>query len=289
MKIVSKFTVCPVCKSKNYQEFHAMENYALLHCLDCGMVWDPQPPANLESLYSEKYFVNENPKGGYANYFEGMGVNKRTFYEMIKRINLKSKNKEKMLDIGSALGDSLIEARKLGWKKLYGVELSGYAANWSKKRGLNIELGDVKLAKFPANYFDVITIQDVIEHVKKPESEINEVYRILKPSGFVFIVTPDVGGLWHKLLGQYWYHYKPGEHIMYFSQKTLRKLLEQTNFRNIKTRITYHIMSMEYIFNRLRYYSPWLFGSLLKLSKNNFFGKLSFKVYTGEIEGWGQK
>ena len=48
-------------------------------------------------------------------------------------------------------------------------------------------------------------------------------------------------------------------------------------------------MSLEYIFNRLRYYLPWFFEFMLTLTGENFVGKLSFKVYSGEIEGWGQK
>jgi hypothetical protein len=48
-------------------------------------------------------------------------------------------------------------------------------------------------------------------------------------------------------------------------------------------------MSVEYILNRLKYYSPLIFEVMLKLFGNNSLGKLSFKVYSGEIETWGQK
>jgi SAM-dependent methyltransferase len=218
-----------------------------------------------------------------------MNINKRTFYERIERINKKVSNKGKMLDVGSALGDSLLAARTLGWKDLYGVELSGYAVTESRRRGLSIIRGTLKSAHYKPNYFNVITLQDVIEHVKDPAGETKEIYRVLKPGGFVFIVTPDIGGFWHRLLGPSWYHYKPGEHIMYFSQKTLAKVLRDSGFKNIETRKTYHVMSLEYIFNRLRYYAPGFFELLLKLIGKNFLGKMSFRVYAGEIEGWGQK
>lgn len=280
---------CPLCSSKKVNKFWAMQGYRLARCMDCSMVWDPFPPENLEAVYNKSYFVNDNPKGGYTNYFEGMDINRRTFFERVKRINKKVDSKNRMLDVGSALGDSLVEARRLGWKELYGVELSEFAATQSKKRNLNINIGTLFSAKYPPNYFDAVTLQDVIEHVKDPVCEVREIFRILKPGGFVFIVTPDVDGFWSKMLGQLWYHYKPGEHIMYFSQKSLGKLLNDNDFMNIETRKTYHIMSLEYIFNRLRYYSPWFFETLVKLVKSNFLGKSSFKVYSGEIEAWGQK
>jgi len=253
------------------------------------MVWDPFPPESLEAVYTKNYFVNENPKGGYANYFEGMNINKKTFFERVKRINKKVEEKGRMLDVGSALGDSLIEAKKLGWKNVYGVELSEFAAKESQNRGLNIKTGTLREAKYPSNYFDVVTLQDVIEHVKDPTLEMKEIYRILKPGGYVFLVTPDIGGLWFKLLGSLWYHFKPGEHIMYFSQSTLGRIMKDSYFKNVETRRTYHVMSTEYIFNRLRYYAPIFFETLLKLSNKNFIGRASFKVYAEEIEGWGQK
>lgn len=281
--------VCPVCDSKDYEKYWAMNGYRLARCLNCGMVWDMFPPENLELVYSKNYFVNENPKGGYANYFEGMNINKRTFYERIQRINKRVLSKDKMLDVGSALGDSLTEAKKLGWKNVYGVELSAYAATESRKRGLNIKTGNLKSAKFPSNYFDVVTLQDVIEHVSDPKKEMLEIYRVLKPGGFVFIVTPDVSGIWSKILGHLWYHYKPGEHIMYFSQKSLAKVISDAGFKNTETRKTYHVMSVEYIFNRLRYYAPGFFEFLNKITKNTFLSSLSFRMYSGEIEGWGQK
>lgn len=280
---------CPVCGSRNLHKYWAMAGYRLSRCLDCDMVWDPFPPVSMESIYNENYFINENPKGGYANYFCGMNINKRTFYERIKKINKKIGIKGKMLDVGSALGDSLLEAKKLGWKNLYGIELSKYAVIESRKRGLNVKNGTLGSSKFQSNYFDIVTIQDVIEHLPNPKAELKEVYKVLKSDGYVFIVTPDIGGFWHKLLGSLWYHYKPSEHIMYFSQKTLAQILKNTGFKNIETRRTYHIMSLEYIFNRLRYYLPWFFEFLLKLTKDNLLGKMSFRVYSGEIEGWGQK
>ena len=280
---------CPVCDARKFNVFWAMHDYKLARCLVCGMVWDSCPPKDLESFYNKSYFLNSNPKGGYANYFEGMAINRRTFYERIKRINQRIVKKEKMLDVGSALGDSLVEAKRLGWKDLYGVELSKYAANQSKKKKLKISIGSLRSAKYPSNYFDVVTLQDVIEHFKDPAREVNEIYRILEPGGIVFIVTPDVDGIWSQLLKKMWYHYKPGEHIMYFSQNTLKRILSNHRFKNIETRKTYHVMSVEYILNRLKYYSPFVFGILLKLTKNNIIGKTSFKVYSGEIEAWGQK
>ncbi|NMC98457.1 MAG: class I SAM-dependent methyltransferase [Bacteroidales bacterium] len=218
-----------------------------------------------------------------------MDINKKTFYERIKRINKKISQKNRILDVGCALGDSLDQAKKLGWKKLYGVEISKYASLKAKEKGFLIKNCSLKDAAYPKNFFDAITIQDVIEHVNDPIALVNEVRRILSPNGVLYIVTPDVGGIWEKILGRFWYHYKPGEHILYFSQQSIKKMLIDSGYRNIQTRKTYHIMSIGYILNRLKYYSPSFFGFLINVFKGTNFLNMSFKVYSGEIEAWGEK
>ena len=83
---MSKIDKCPICGKKEKQKFWAMPGYRLAKCKSCGMVWDHLPPNNISSQYEEHYFINENPKGGYANYFEGMIINKKTFLERLKKI-----------------------------------------------------------------------------------------------------------------------------------------------------------------------------------------------------------
>lgn len=281
-------TKCPVCGSKNYKKFWGMPGYRLAECLKCGMVWDFFPPENLLLQYDKTYFINENPKGGYANYFEGMSVNSKTFSDRLKKIE-KRYGKGKLLDIGCALGDCLMEAKKLGWKEAEGLEVSDYAYNFAKKRGLKVKKGTLNGDTYPKDKFDFILYQDVIEHVTDPVGELKKAYKILKPGGVIYLVTPDVGGFWSKLLGRYWYHYKPTEHVVYFSQETMNLALRKAGFKKIKTSKTYHVLSLEYILNRLRYYLPGLFDILLKITKILHLGNISFKAFTGELEAWGQK
>lgn len=285
----NKELVCPLCSSQKYLKYYAMPGYRLARCLTCGMVWDFNPLENIGAIYDQTYFINDNAKGGYANYVEGMSVNKKTFSLRLKRFEEKLGKKGKILDVGCALGDFLLEAKKLKWKEVFGLEVSDYGARFAQERGLLVKKGILENELYPKNYFDLITYQDVIEHVKDPLGEVKLAKKALISGGYIFLVTPDIDGLWRKLLGRLWYHYKPQEHIMYFSQKTLKKLLEKGGFKNIETRKTYHVLSIEYVLNRLRYYAPNFFELWLKIVRKTFLRKLSFKLYVGEIEAWGQK
>ncbi len=286
---MKKVIKCPLCGKIKISKFWAMPGYKLARCVSCGMVWDYFPPDNLELQYEENYFNNDNPKGGYSNYFAGMSINRKTFRERIKRINNKVKNKGRLLDVGCAFGDCLLEAIDLGWNDVRGVELSTYAYKLAKQKGLNIINSKLESKTYPKNYFDVVTSQDVIEHIPSFSSHLKNIHTVLRPGGIVFIVTPDIGGSWRRLLGRFWYHYKPGEHVVYFSEKTIARALKNAGFNEIKTAKTYHIMSLEYILNRLRYYSPLIFGALHGIIVKTPLKSMSFKVYSGELEAWAQK
>ena len=280
---------CPICRSGNTEKFWAMPGYRLVRCQNCSAAWDPLPPEKFLSLYDKTYFVNENPKGGYTNYFEGMRINRKTFSDRLAKIEKKLGKKGRLLDVGCALGDCLLEAKRLGWKEAEGIEVSDYAYQFAKGRGLNVKPGTLSENSYQPNSFEAVTYQDVIEHIPDPVNELKKIYKILKPGGIIFLVTPDVGGFWSGLLGPLWYHYKPREHLVYFSQKSITQALKEAGFENIETRKTYHVLSLEYILNRLRYYFPALFELILKVVTKTPFKNTAFRAYTGELEAWGEK
>ncbi len=282
--------ICPICESKKNTKYWAMRGYKLSKCNSCGFVWDSNRADNVLLQYDKSYFQNDNPKGGYTNYFEGMKINRKTFIDRLAKIETRLGFKGRLLDVGAALGDCLEVAQHSGWKESYGVEVSKFAVEQAKKRGVkNIENSLLSASKFEKNYFDAVTYQDVIEHIDDPIDELKTAYKYIKKDGLIFLVTPDIGGLWHRLLKSMWYHYKPGEHIMYFTQDSLKLALERAGFKNIETRITYHVLSVDYVFSRLRYYSPFIFDNLQKIATKINIKDWAFKAYTGEIEAWGRK
>jgi 2-polyprenyl-3-methyl-5-hydroxy-6-metoxy-1,4-benzoquinol methylase len=290
IKLQHKKTInCPLCKKRKTIVLVVSPEYKLVKCKYCGMIWDPKPYGNLDSLYRRKYFINQNPKGGYSNYFEGMKINKKTFHERLLKIKKRVGSKGKLLDVGCALGDCLVEAKKLGWKHPQGLEISKYAYRFAQKRGLDVKQGSLKSSSFKPNTFDVVLYQDVIEHLVDPLDELATAKKILKPNGLIFLVTPNVEGYWAKLLGTYWYHYKPNEHISYFSETIIKLALEKAGYSSVEVKKTYHVLSLGYVLNRLRYYSPNFFAFLLKIIGKTSLADFSFRAYIGELEAWGQK
>lgn len=281
---------CPICGSSKTEKYKVTAEYELTKCDNCSFIWDNNPPSNYKDQYVEKYFRNDDPKGGYANYFEGMAVNRKTFKERISRLEDRLGRKGKLMDIGCALGDCLLVAQELGWKDVEGIELSDYAYKFAKReRKLKVNKGTTESVKLPSNRYDAVLMQDVIEHIPDTVSELKRIHKIMKKGGIALFITPDIGGFWHWLLKNNWYHYKPGEHISYFNPRSMGTALEKAGFKDIEVRKTYHIMSMEYILNRLKVYSPELFGGLLLIVRRTKLKNFAFRVFAGELEAWARK
>lgn len=285
-----KSASCPVCQSREFNYYRAGKNYQLAKCRQCGMVWDNFPPSNPTEIYRKDYYQNDGGDFGYSDYLESMKVNSLTFRKRLMAAQKRmGRDRISLLDVGCALGDCLLQAQELGWENPQGLEVSEYAVNFARERGLSVCQGDLFNHPFPPNSFDLITLQDTIEHTTNPVSQLQAAYELLKPGGWIFITTPNIGGVLAKLLGSLWYHYKPGEHLTYFSVETMNLALEKSGFIEVQSQPTSKSLSLEYILDRLKFYQPQLFSVLLKFARWLHLNRIVFSVRTGELEAWGKK
>jgi 2-polyprenyl-3-methyl-5-hydroxy-6-metoxy-1,4-benzoquinol methylase len=111
---------------------------------------------------------------------------------------------------------------------------------------------------------------DVVEHTGEPRRFVKKAYEMLSPGGLLVLATPNVGGLLNKV-SELLYRFSLGridfavkrlyvlEHAGYFSDKTLRRLVEGEGFVYKKTFLT------ETDLERYRW------GPLLKVCLKGFF------------------
>jgi len=133
----------------------------------------------------------------------------------------------RILDIGCGMGDFL-SAVKENWDK-YGLEVSKHAANEAKKYG-KISIGSLEEVSYEDEYFDVIVMYHVIEHLKKPEDYITKARNILKPNGILIIGTPDFDGAMAEKFAENYRLLYDKTHISLFSRISLRHFLEDFGF-----------------------------------------------------------
>src|SRR2546426_5645717 len=197
---------CALCADAETRALFQVDGALIVACRGCGLVRQDTRPLATAALYDGGNYATDDPKGGYANYFLDAAVNKRTFGQRIREVEKRYGRKGRLLDVGCALGDFLLEAKAAGWD-VAGVEISTFAAQRARARGLRVTAGRLEELDLPAASFDVITLYEALEHLTDPVATLAAVHRLLVPGGLLHLVTPNVGGVQARLLGRHWYHY----------------------------------------------------------------------------------
>ena len=80
----------------------------------------------------------------------------------------------------------------LGKNKIWGIDNSTEAVRFSKKLGIKATVGNVE-EKLPytKNYFDIVIIKDVLEHVDDSVSLLKECRRVLNKNGYIVASVPN--------------------------------------------------------------------------------------------------
>jgi 2-polyprenyl-3-methyl-5-hydroxy-6-metoxy-1,4-benzoquinol methylase len=144
----------------------------------------------------------------------------------------KYKSGTSLLDIGCGEGFFLSNASKAGYTTK-GVELSQDAAAYARREfGLDVEGKPFEEMQLPENYFDVVTMWQVLEHLPCPLTILEKVHSVLKPGGLLVLSTPDIGGIPAKILQRRWWNIRR-LHINQFTTKTLMDMLKNAGFKNI--------------------------------------------------------
>jgi len=149
-----------------------------------------------------------------------------------------------LLDVGCAMGVFLNLARRRGWRPT-GVDPSRIAAQRAKEWfGLSVTVGELEKLQFPSTHFDVVTLWDVLEHLRDPVAYLQEIWRILKEEGLLLIQTINVDNLLYQM--GYWSYrlsfggfrspiarLYPSYHLHYFTEQVLYRLLKENGFQCI--------------------------------------------------------
>lgn len=146
--------------------------------------------------------------------------------------------KAKVLDLGCGKGLLLKELESYKYE-VYGVDVSEeyiqVARKIVPKAKLFIHNIDKGLPMFDNDYFDLVTLLHVIEHVESPYRVLKEVYRVLKPNRYLVLVTPNLNSIVRLALKifnmeHYWYGFKDPSHIYLFTPRAIKHLVTRVGF-----------------------------------------------------------
>ncbi|PQP34957.1 hypothetical protein C6A37_05070 [Desulfobacteraceae bacterium SEEP-SAG9] len=228
---------CMLCNTSDFRVIHQKKQWQYRRCLNCDLVSLYPRPRPREFRDSYDHYL---PMGS-ADIHEWKKMMQPVVDKSADLIELQNKTgKGKLLDIGCGYGFFLEEMALRGWQ-VQGIEISPTGRQYAKNR-LNLEVYSEPLENLalPANTFDVVTLFYVIEHVLDPLALLRAVKRILKPGGLVLLRWPHTTPIVRILgpLSRKLDLYHTPYHIHDFSPKTIKRLLELSDFEAIESRIT---------------------------------------------------
>jgi len=179
-----------------------------------------------------------------------------------KVINKKSKHPPKLLSIACSTG--VIEEKiknKLGII-VFGVDGAKNSLKTARKRGIITKCTDVsKPLPFQNSYFDFVFAGEIIEHIFDTRSFLEEIYRLLKPNGYLILTTPNLARFDDRL--RFLFGKTPRQvaplhpylylHIRPFTFDLLRNTLNACNFANITLRT--NVIALNFFGKEIKLYS----------------------------------
>lgn len=147
----------------------------------------------------------------------------RAIYNFIRTQT--SNIQEYSLDVGCGDGSFLYTL-----KNGVGIEASKELAHICKLRKLRVVIADANFLPFKDEVFDLVTCIEVIEHTSTPYRMLNEIYRVTKKGGRLFISTPNLAGPVYILSQMIKRRPSPG-HRVGFDPYLLSQALHLVNFK----------------------------------------------------------
>lgn len=257
---------CGVCGESEYRvlfergsDLHAEESFVpstdafhgygrVVVCAKCGVA--RLSPRQKWSFLQQVYRESQDPL--YLEQAAGRRASARKIARYLRRFV----EPGSLLDIGCGAGVFLSVARSR-WRTK-GVELCTWAVREARQKfQLDVHEGTLEDAGLKDDSFDAVTMLDVIEHLPNPRETLEQVRRVVRPGGIVFVMTPDIGSPVARLMGSWWWGLRPA-HLYYFNRRNLSELLGNTGFDVKAVGYWGRRFTLGYWVSRMRGYAPRL-------------------------------
>jgi SAM-dependent methyltransferase len=194
-----------------------------------------------------------------------------------------------VLDVGSGFGASAVRFLEYGARSVTGLEVTedkvNHASSFAIDRGIadrvRFVLGAGESIPLPDGSFDLITLDDVLEHVVSPKLTLDECWRVLRPGGRVALVFPpyyDVLGGSH--LSGYATKF-PGLNLLFTTQALRSAVLKNLNERGIDYKPFFREVPTDKLWNlnglTIRGFRKVLKESPFRAEKLYYMGHLQYR------------
>lgn len=234
-ELLIHYDCCPSCGSSDLQTALSATDYTVSHkkfeilsCDNCLLRFTQDIPdaVSIGKYYrSDDYISHTDTNKGLVN----------NLYHMVRKHTLGNKNrliqsatrlkKGALLDIGAGTGAFAAHMKENGWT-VTGLEPDEDTR--SRALSLNqIQLQPIEnLYSLPSDSFDIITLWHVLEHVHDIHPYLDQLKRLIKRKGTIFIAVPNYMSFDARVYKGAWAAYDVPRHLYHFSSTAMERLLE---------------------------------------------------------------
>ncbi|MBF0183227.1 MAG: class I SAM-dependent methyltransferase [Magnetococcales bacterium] len=270
---------CRLCQAESltpfgHERYHDLD-YTIIYCKSCQAVQTVEQYDAISPTY-----VGMTPSAIDADHLWCQSDHKTAAFQQWQTLvqPLSTSPGGALLDVGCGTGGFLRYAAQQGWKP-YGFDASGVQAAHARQQFDQVRQATgcraylAQLAQ-PGLAFAMITLWDVLEHLRAPQELMQELHAALDEKGLLFLSVPNSGALFwkrflYRLLGRP-FSLDPWEHVFYYSPLTLQKMLPHWGFR------------VEQIGSVVCYPRPWSWfegGRRLGFALLNHFPAVAPQIY----------
>lgn len=260
---------CIICNSEDsfnlidevIDRFNPIDKYTIQEC-GCGMVMlNPRPNANHISRHYKH--IDYHPQGRLVSIFDKLykiaqAINNRTKIKIISKYHSSGNT----LDYGSGDGQFQNYISKKGWNSdIYEPYLKPKIAKENIINDIN-QIND--------NYYHVITMFHSLEHIYEIKKALAKINTSLVNRGILIVAVPNYDAYEKKFFKEKWIAYDAPRHLYHFNKNSIKRILEQNNFKIIEFRPMYLdtfyniLMSSD---NKLKSFMKIIYLSLISFYK----------------------
>lgn len=282
-ELPAEVTPCPLCGAEEFEPRVAHAGFRMVECASCGLWYlNPMPTrAALAALYGESYYESADAcGGGYADYASMADDHRDTFRRRLALVE-RHVGAGRLLDVGAGFG-YLADAAQPTFAERWVVEMSAAAAS-RVSPAHRVVVGDIESVELPRRYFDVVSMQDCLEHLPDPRGALARVRDVLRPGGALFAVTPNVGSWLARVQRDNWVSLKFPEHVVLYSRDTLRRVLEGNGFAVESMTPAGQYARLDFLAERIAKGRPQLAQALARLARRAGGAERRVYVPSGSI------
>lgn len=262
---------CPVCKNSDLRQKYIINNFTLVKCHSCELMFVKERCSQQELDLYYKPVEDADAGSDHVYLNQANDENLKYYYRNLRSFISEKIPTGKVLDIGCNAGQFFDE---MGGYECYGIERSpSYGKIAKDKYGENIFIGTFEDYPAPNFLFDCVTLQDVLDHTVDPLEVLKKCNKLLKPNGILIVKVHDMSSWFAKIMGKNFYALIPPTHLFYFSRKALATALKKASFVVIGRKHMSHRMLFSTIFYRLsRGNKDGIFFKIYKLLDGTWLG-----------------